>query len=390
MLKEALLETDFLSLFESFAWRLVAAGLRLDRASVHAGTLHPQLIGFAWNWSRAEGVCDEVKVAAAVTQTDTYRRNPLFLVIEHGERFRGDTRNRKIREQYPLLAELAAVGITDYIAEPLTTGGSYHNAMTLATKHSDGFRAHDLESIKRVLQLLGLHVERHVEQRIARNVLNTYLGSAAGNAVLAGSIKRGTGHAIRSVIWSSDLRGFTDLSERLRGNDVTSLLDAYFECLVDAIVRHGGEVLKFIGDGLLAVFGFSDDATARKAAASALAAAEEALAALSRLNSAPPSHLASIAGWRPLRTGIALHAGEVFFGNIGAAERLDFTVIGRAVNEASRVESLTKELKRPILVTEAVAPWLDRKLDNLGSHILRGRDAPISIFSPAPVDVVPA
>jgi adenylate cyclase len=175
LLEQALAETDLLLLFESFAWRLVAAGLSLDRASLHVGTLHPELIEFAWHWNSADRLCDEVKVAPAVLQSDMYRRNPLFAVIEHGERFRGDTRDAQMRERFPLIAELAASGITDYIAEALTTGGGYHNAVTLATKSPEGFTANERRSIKRVLQLLGLHVERHIVQRIARNVLNTSL-----------------------------------------------------------------------------------------------------------------------------------------------------------------------------------------------------------------------
>lgn len=383
LLKEALAETDLLLLFDSFAWRLVAAGSGLERASLHVGTLHPQLFGFAWNWSRADGLCDEVKVAPAALQADAYKRNPLFRVIEHGERFRGDTRDAATRARYPLLAELATSGITEYLAEVLTTGSAYHNAVTLATKDPAGFSPEQRTAIETALKLLGLHVERHIVLRIAHNVLNTYLGSAAGDAVLAGSIKRGSGRPIRSIIWSSDLRGFTELSERLAGNEVTVLLDAYFECLVTAIADHGGEILKFIGDGLLAVFSFSDETAARQAAASALAAAQDALVALDRLNAAPPPHLAAIDGWRPLKTGIALHSGEVFFGNIGSPDRLDFTVIGKAVNEASRVESLTKVLGRSLLITEAVAILLDRPLEDLGQHLLRGRVEPISVFSPS-------
>ncbi len=383
LLEGALAEPDLHLLFESLAWRLVAAGVDIERASLHVGTLHPQIFGFAWNWSRDDGLCDEVKVAPASLKSDAYRRNPLFRVIDKGERLRADARDPAARERFPLLAELGALGITEYVAEPLVSGGAYHNAVTVATKSPTGFSDQDRRSLETVLKLLALHVERHIVLRIARNVLDTYLGSAAGEAVLAGSIKRGAGRPIRSIIWSSDLRGFTDLSDRLAGIDVTTVLDAYFECLVNAIADHDGEVLKFIGDGLLAVFSYSDEITARNAASSALAAAEQSLAAIDRLNASPPPHLAAIAGWQPLKTGIALHAGEVFFGNIGSAERLDFTVIGRAVNEASRVESLTKTLGRPILITETVAPLLDRPLDDLGQHQLRGRATPISIFSPS-------
>ena len=381
LLGDALKEGDLLDLFESFVWRVVAAGSSLERASLHVGTLHPQLIGFAWNWNRADGLCDEVKVEAAALQSDAYRRNPLFRVVEHGESFHGDIRDSAMREKYPLLNELFAGGITEYIAEPLVTGGAYHNAVTLSTKNPLGFSKQERKSLYALLKLLALNVERHIVLRIARNVLETYLGSAAGTAVLAGSIKRGSGRSIKSIIWSSDLRGFTDLSDRLAGPDVTALLDAYFQCLVSAIADNGGETLKFIGDGLLAVFSYSDNDTAKKAAACALLAAQQGLALVERLNASPPDRLSSIEGWRPLKTGIALHSGEVFFGNIGSTERLDFTVIGPAVNEASRVESLTKTLGRSILITDHVACLLNQPLQSLGQHQLRGRAEPISLFS---------
>ena len=267
----------------------MAAGVDIDRASLHVGTLHPQIFGFAWNWSRDDGLCDEVKVAPASLQSDAYRRNPLFRVIDHGERLRADARDPAARERFPLLAELGALGITEYVAEPLVSGGTYHNAVTVATKSPTGFSDEDRQSLEAVLKLLALHVERHIVLRIARNVMDTYLGNAAGEAVLAGSIKRGAGRAIRSIIWSSDLRGFTDLSDRLAGIDVTTVLDAYFECLVNAIAEHDGEVLKFIGDGLLAVFGYSDEVTSRNAASSALAAAEQGLAAIDQTQRLSPT-----------------------------------------------------------------------------------------------------
>lgn len=377
LLSDALGEEDVLPFFEQFCWRLVAAGLPLDRASLHVGTLHPQLYGFGWNWNRVDGICDEVRVAEAALANDSYRRNPLFQVIEHGEAFRGRTGDAA--QRYPLMAELARQGYVDYAAIPLRAGGAYHNAATVATKRADGFSDAQFRDLTRMLRLAALHVERHIALRIAGNVLDTYLGAAAGGRVLRGSIKRGAGEPIRAILWASDLRGFTDLADRLDGPDMIALLNGYFECLAGAVLAHDGEVLKFIGDGLLGVFPYSAFADERAAAAAALAAAEGALQAIDRLN-ADPQMFAHIAGWRPLRTGIALHDGEVFFGNVGAPERLDFTVIGRAVNAASRVEALSKSLGRAILVTEPVARLLDRPLKPLGQHELRGLAAPISIY----------
>ena len=382
LLSDAARADDLLVLFEALAWRLVAAGAPLDRASVHVGTLHPQVAGFSWNWERADGLCDEVKVAEATLATDAYRRNPIFRVIEYGEVFRGDTRDPDVVNRYPLMADLARRGIVEYIIMPLRAGLAYHNAVSIATKQAGGFSDADRANIDRVLKLFGLHVERHIMLRIAANVLDTYLGEAAGKQVLRGSIKRGAGEAIRAIIWASDLRGFTDLSDRLAGPDIVALINAYFERLAGAVMAESGEVLKFIGDGLLAVFPYARFNSEQVAAEAALTAAQRALRAVEDLNQVVPPDLARIEGWRPLRTGIALHEGEVFFGNVGAPERLDFTVIGTAVNTASRVETLTKTLGRPILITEPVARRLGSPLDDLGAHALRGLATPLAIFSP--------
>ena len=384
-------EDDLLALFESLVWRLAASGLPLDRASLSIGTLHPQIFGFAWNWERADGFCDEVKVDEASLRTDSYRRNPISQVIERGEAFRGRADDPVLAERHPLLKELAAQGFTEYLALPIRAGGAYHNTVTFATKQPAGFSDKDLAALERLLALFGLHVERHIALRIAGNVLDTYLGGLAGRRVLEGSIKRGTGEAVRAVIWVSDLRGFTGLTDRLSGREVTLVLNAYFDGLAGAVLSQGGEILKFIGDGLLAAFpferGYPDD---RGAAEAALTAAEEALQAIAAINDSPPEALRGIQGWAPLRSGIALHEGEVFFGNVGAPERLDFTVIGRAVNEASRVEALCKSLNREILITEPVARRLtrppDSPLEDLGRHDLRGVAEAMGIFAPKAAD----
>lgn len=379
---DAVREDDLLVLFDALAWRMVAAGLCLDRATLHVGTLHPQIVGFGWHWNRADGFCDEVKVAEEVRTTDAYRRSPLFRAVEHGETCRGAPSDPRTRERFPLMAELAAQDITDYTALPLRAGGGYHNAATIATRHPGGFPPAQYEIIRRILRLFALHVERHISLRIARNLLDVYLGSAAGSRVLQGSIRRGAGEVISAIVWISDLRGSTDLADRLQGSELLALLNAYFERLVVAVLGQGGEILKFVGDGLLAVFPYSAFASAGAAAEAALTAAVQARDAVETLNREPPAELDAIAGWKPLVTGIALHEGDVFFGNVGAAERLDFTVIGPAVNTASRIEALTRDLGRAILITEPVAERLNYALEDLGWHHLRGLARPIRVFSP--------
>jgi len=390
LLGPAMAGEDLLTLFEELAWRLVGAGLPLARASLHTGTLHPQLYGFAWNWDRTDGLCDEVRVTAAALATDAYRRNPLFHVIDQGQAFRGNPQEAQVAARYPLMADLAGQGITDYAALPLRSGGAYHNAATLGSDREGGFGEAGFATLQRLFRLFALHVERHIVLRIAGQVLDTYLGRAAGGQVLRGTIRRGDGLPIRAIIWISDLRGFTDLVERLDGREVIAVLNAYFERMAGAVMAHRGEILKFMGDGLLAVFPLDRFEDRAAAAGAALAAANLAIADIGRLNEQAPPDLAAIDGWAPLRSGIALHEGELFFGNVGAPDRLDFTVIGAAANAASRVEALSKVLDREILVTEAVARHLQAPLDHLGSHRLRGFQDPVALFAPPPAAASPA
>jgi adenylate cyclase len=383
LLKDAAREPEMLLLFESFIWRLIAAGVPLDRASLHIGTLHPQLLGFAWNWHRSDGICYEVKVRQSTGDSDSFKLNPLARIFETGQPIRRNPQSPDAQREFPIMIELAASGMTDYMALPFGGNAPYRHAMTFATTRSNGFEGAAIERTRRLLDLFALHVERHMAQRIAANALNAYLGDVAGAKVLSGAIRRGAGEAIRAVIWVSDLRGFTTLSDRLSGDHMLALLNAYFEVFAGAVLAHRGEVLKFMGDGLLAVFPTGAGNDSKGAAQLALSAAQQAVTDLEALNASGLAQLDGIEGWRPLRSGIALHEGEVFFGNIGAPERLDFTVIGPAVNEASRVEALNKTLHRSILMTDAVARHLDVPLDHLGQHMLRGVATAVSVYSPA-------
>lgn len=379
LIGDALKETDLLDLWQGFLWRLVATGFPLDRSSLHVGTLHPQLFGYAWNWDRDGEWCEEVKVGTQVTLSQAYLRSPLRGVLDRGYTVDVDPRDQEAVKDLPVVAELAERGFTQYIGLPLTAGGSHHNATTVATKQKGGFTEKNKEVLAQMLALLALHIERHIALRIAANALSTYLGQAAGRQVLEGSINRGDGENIRAIIWMSDLRGFTQLMGSLPGPDMLSLLNAYFEILAGAVMEEGGEVLKFIGDGLLAVFPTDAERSETSAAQAAVTAAEKAVSRLRDFNTNTDS-LPGVEGWRPLKMGLALHYGNIFFGNVGSPARLDFTTIGPAVNVASRVEGLTKTLNRQILLTDAVASLLPRQTEDLGLHDLRGVKAPVRVF----------
>jgi len=384
LLGDSIRVTTLLDLFEEFAWRLVAAGLPLDRAGLHAGTLHPLAAGFTWAWNSVDGLCDELQIVTATLESDDFLNSPLAVIFRTGQPLRLDLTRPDDHggTRFPIAGDLRAMGFTEYAAMPMG-GGGYYNVVSLATRRPGGFSTAQYDTITHLLRLLSLHVERHTALRIAENVATTYLGADAGAQVLAGTIRRGTGRRMRAVIWISDMRGFTDLSDRLAPEDMLAVLNAYFSVMAQTVADHGGEVLKFIGDGVLAVFPLDRDCTECDAAKAALAAARAALAAQDALNAAPPPDIAAIAGWGPLRSGIGLHLGEVFYGNVGGADRLDFTVIGRAVNTASRIEGLTKTLGQPILMSADVATALGHGQQALGLHALRGVGAPVEIFAPA-------
>ena len=217
------------------------------------------------------------------------------------------------------------------------------------------------------------------QRRIASNILDAYLGPKTGPKVLAGQIRRGTGEEITAVLWSSDLRGFTERSDRLPGTQMIALLNALFDAQATAIATHGGEILKFIGDGLLAIFPIEHADKAATAARCALDAAMQAVAAARGL-----MHDPLLVDEPPLEIVVALHVGTAIYGNIGAAERLDFTVIGPAVNLVSRIEAVAKALDQPIVVSDDFARAYGGPLQPLGRHELRGLATPHDLFAPTP------
>ncbi|MEM8753243.1 MAG: adenylate/guanylate cyclase domain-containing protein, partial [Pseudomonadota bacterium] len=358
-----------------------------DRASLHVGTLHPQISGYGIIWLSSDRIVDEVEVDLRSLTQSAYKENPLYLVFESGETVRADPRDPAARSRFPLFDDLHEAGVTDYFARPIGRSGGLNNAATIGTFEPEGFSDVAIAEIGRLFDLFSLHTERHIEAMVARNIVDAYLGGIAGGEVLRGGILRGDGRPIRAVIWCSDLRGFSERAERLAPEETTAMLNLYFEALSGAVMAHGGEVLKFIGDGLLAVFPVAAEGEAA-AAVRAVAAAQDGLARVDAMNAAPPEGLAP--GALPLKSGVALHLGEVFFGNVGAPDRLDFTVIGRAVNEAARVEALTKTLGREILVTAPVAALAgaDAALEPMGDHALRGVAAPMTIYA-APREAAP-
>jgi adenylate cyclase len=268
---------------------------------------------------------------------------------------------------FPVLAEFKAAGVTDYLASPLIfTDGKVH-AATWTTRRAGGFSDADIAAIEAVVPLLARVAEIRALRRVVVTLLDTYVGHQSGERILAGRIRRGDTESIRAVIWLSDLRGFTSLADRLPGPTVIALLNRYFDCQIPAILARGGEVLKLMGDGLLAIFPVAGEAAQAGVCSAALDAAREARAQIAAI--ADPVGDGSL---KRLRFGLALHIGELLYGNIGGGNRLDFTSIGPAVNLAARLEKLSAELGRSVVVSAEFARNCQGSLAPLGEFALRG------------------
>jgi adenylate cyclase len=363
--------------FDEFAWRMLAAGFPLLRATFHLRTLHPQYLGATFIWWRTTGQTTQTLVAHEVDELVIHENNPVWRVSVAGEtiRRRVDVTDEEI--DFPIIHDLKAAGATDYFALPIKSSLRANYMVTYVTDRAGGFTAQEISDLARVSQRLSLLADLRNHRRIASNVLNAYLGPKAGPKVLAGQIRRGTGEEITAVLWSSDLRGFTERSDRL-GSQMIPILNSLFDAQAKAIALHGGEILKFIGDGLLAIFPIDQVSMAAAASRNALSAAIQAVEAARGLSSDP-----LLVGEMPLEIVVALHIGTVIYGNIGAADRLDFTVVGPAVNLVSRIEAVAKMLNLPIVVSDDFARSYGEPLRPLGRHQLRGLATPHDLFAPS-------
>ena len=382
----------------AFCRRVYDAGFPMKRAQMGMYTLHPRYGSHTFVWRpEAEGI-EYVPRERAIQSRDVYLKSPVHHMRSRGLLALRRRLDVEDPEEFVLFPELRAEGLVDYAAfivpydlaqaVALAEGGGATGAtpgpggaingifFSCATDRPDGFDARQLDQVAAILCYLAISAKSRLTYDVASTVLETYLGRDAGNRVLTGAIERGSAEAIRAVIWFSDLRGFTKLTDRLPRDVLVATLNDYLEAMVEPVEAHGGQILKFMGDGLLATFDLTgrDDA---KVCREALAAAAELRAALPGLNQAREA-----AGKPIMDFGLALHLGEVFYGNIGASERLDFTVVGPAVNEASRIQALCKELDRSILASGSlrVAAGGDCGLESLGFHALRGVRAPQELF----------
>lgn len=363
------------NIFAEMCVRLQQAGIPLKRSTLHILIQHPQWLGARFMWSDGMREADISRVDFDV------RERPEYIGSSANEIQTGATEVRENLERDPALGrkhrlydEMRATGLTDYVAWPLYHTLGKQHLVTFATDRRGGFDDAHIAALKKLLPVLALVSEIRVKNRLARTLLETYVGAHAGELILAGATRRGTGTTVRAAIMICDLRDFTKISDNWPRDDVIDLLNDYFDAMSDPITRHGGEILKFIGDGLLAIFPLHEP----NACANLLRAVTEARGAMVALNERN-----STTGRAPLNYGIGVHVGDVMYGNIGSTSRLDFTVIGPAVNMASRLEALTKQLGKPVLLSRDFAELVDREfeLERVGQHAVRGFSEPIELFA---------
>jgi adenylate cyclase len=349
--------------------RLVDSGIPVWRFGLFVLTLHPQIMGQAFLWKPGADV-DVVSASFETFKTEAFRQSPVRRVIDTRAPLRRKLEETSCPMDFEVTRDLRVQGATDYLAVPLLFArGAVHGA-TFATRQPGGFTDEQIAVIESIVGPLARVVENRLLERTASILLDTYVGKNAGSRILAGQIRRGDTDAIRAAIWLSDMRGFTSLADRLPPQTLVDMLNQYFDRQVPAIVKHGGEVLKFIGDGLLAIFPIaSGDEDAQEVCENALAAAHEARTAI-----------ASDLNEGGVRFGLALHVGEVLYGNIGSGNRLDFTCIGPAVNLAARIEKLTGEMKRTILASDEFVRYCSSQFLPVGEFELRGFGVARSIF----------
>jgi adenylate cyclase len=363
------------NIFAELCLRLQRAGIPVKRATLHFMLLHPQWLGSRMMWADGMREAEIRRVDYDIRECSEFIDSPASELNDGATEVRENLeRDPSLSRKHVVYDEMRAKGLTDYVAWPLYHTFGKRHMVTFATDRPGGFDDAQIAGLLKVLPALALVSEIRIKNRLARTLLETYVGSHASELILAGATRRGTGTTVSAAIMICDLRDFTAISDNWPRDDVIDLLNGYFDAIAEPIARHGGEILKFIGDGLLAIFPLSEPSACANLL-HAVAEARQAMVALNEKNRET--------GWAPLNYGIGVHVGDVMYGNIGSQTRLDFTVIGPAVNMASRLESLTKQLGRPVLVSRAFADFVegDFDLERIGEYPVRGFHDPIELFS---------
>ncbi len=388
IVEAGLLGETHTALLEAYCVKLVDVGVPLMRAHVTQNALHPVYGAVGFDWEHEQGPMRH-EYQHAAEAPETWYASPFYFMLTNGlAEYRERMFETNEPSRFPLINEMKARGATEYLARavlfgdwvegtPLDPEAHHEGAMMSWMSHApEGFADADLNLIRSTFPLLSLVLKSGTHRQTAQDLLGVYLGRDAGNRVLSGEIQRGSSRWIDAVICYFDLEGFTSMSQKIDGEALIAMLNDYFGVAVACVERNGGDVLKFMGDGMLSIFDrerFSD-------------ASDRALQAVRELQRDMPdcSKRRSADALPTLGHTVALHAGRVLYGNIGSDERLDFTVIGPEVNLAARLSDMHRPLGQKIIVSQTVARDLktsDANLISLGRYMMRGVDKPQELFT---------
>jgi adenylate cyclase len=384
LIEQGLQQTEMTHVVQGFCERLLALGLPLWRGYVSARTLHPRIVATGHIWRRGKG-SNRDEYEHTLVPTDAYMKSPFAHMEQHAL---AELRIRLAEQgagRFPLLDEFRAAGGTDYFARMVGIGEPRPSHQTIGvvaswtTDAADGFSDAQIAILDHLMPRLALALGSRLGHEISANLLDAYLGPEAGRRVLQGEIRRGSLDVISAAILYADFRGFTRIADSCERTLLVEMLNDYFDCLVPIIHGAGGQVLKFLGDGLLATFSDVGSEDSGHTDERALAAAAEAVRCIRAL-----SEERTVAGKPVMELDLALHRGDVFFGNVGSADRLDFTVIGPAVNEASRIETLCSQHDCALVMSQTFAEALTSSRDRLvsiGRFVLRGVRTAQSVYT---------
>lgn len=366
---------------------LVARGVALHRIAVGGMLLHPVFGARDVIWDARTDHARSEMATRDIIRSEAFQNSPFFNSLSNGLPFERHRLDGDEPLPFPILETLRDEGVTDYLVFYRDYGrreltlweglpqGLEGAVSSFSTRRLSGFSDEEVTYLQAINNLLALIVKAKTTQELSMTLLDTYLGTYSGGHVMDGLVERGDGRRIECVIWQCDLRGSTALAEAMSMEDYLQTLDDYFDCTAGVVLDHGGEVLKFIGDGVLAIFPVDTatrtvEAMCRSAVSTAREALERAAQLNTRRGDAPP-----------IRFGVSMHVGEVVYGNVGTDRRLDFTVIGSAVNEAARLEGLTKPLNVPVVASAKFADHSREPLTALGAHDVPGVKGGLEAFT---------
>lgn len=384
VIDSALSGIDADRLVREFCEKLNKAGIPIARAHVACSFLHPMFRSFSVTWSSVRGV-ERNRFGHATSRTEAWLLSPFKALLDgHQNEMRFRIHKKEGLNRFPILGEFLEQGYTDY----LTTAIAFTSPIEKSWSHMDGaltswltdapggFTDSQLKALCRLLPRLGAGLKMYVRELTTHNVVSAYLGTHAGERVLNGQVQLGAGEEINAAIWFSDMRGSTALADQMPARDFLARLNRYFDCTAGAVLDHGGEVLRFIGDGVLAIFPIAGPGGAERATRMAVAAARDSLLRLDRANAEPRPE-----GEPPISFGLGLHVGDVLYGNIGVPERLEFSVVGHTANEVARLQDLSKTLERPVVASNQFSSLVQTDWEPMGSHQLRGVAEPQQVYA---------